>query len=382
MTSKKQWIWQDKNYPSFTYNIANLTPIIMQIKYYQGLLDGIQSSINKQDLNIAMLNAMTLEIMDSSAIEGEILNRDSVRSSLAKKLGIALEIHDSSNTKTDGVADILFDAIHNCDTPFTLVRMFGWHNALFPQGYSSVHPINVASFRGEEEMQIISGYHGKEKVHYIAPPRKVLESQMELFLKWLNTENEIPLIKAGIAHLWFVIIHPLDDGNGRIARAITDMILSQKSNTKTKLYSISNAIKNDKRGYYDILESTTASLGCDITPWLEWFLNAMLTSLQNAKENINQVLAKTLFWDKFRDTVFNDRQIKVLNKMLDIGAGNFTGGINTRKYASMTTTSKPTAARELRDLVGKGCLVQIEATAGRNISYQLNIDDKTRAPNA
>lgn len=371
MATKKQWIWRDKNYPNFTYDTNKLAPIIMQITYHQGLLDGIESTINKQDLSMAVLDALTLEIMDSSAIEGEILGRDSVRSSLAKRLGIELEIIDSSNTKTDGVADILFDAIHNCNEPFSLARMFGWHNALFPQGYNSIYPINVASFRGEEEMQIISGVYGKEKIHYIAPPRELLESQMEEFLGWLNTDNELSLVKAGIAHLWFVIIHPLDDGNGRIARAITDMILCQKTNKTTKLYSISNAIKNDKRGYYDILESTTSGLGCDITLWLEWFLNAVLVSLQNAKENINHVLAKTIFWDEYRNSVFNDRQIKVLNKMLDIGAGKFEGGINTRKYASLANTSKPTATRELKDLVDKGCLVQIDGTAGRNISYQL-----------
>ncbi len=262
------------------------------------------------------------------------------------------------------------DATVNYDKKFDLERLFGWHNALFSEGYNGIYKINVATFRGDEEMRIVSGAFGKEKVHYIAPDRDILENEMNLFINWLNDDTDLSIIKAGIAHLWFVIIHPLDDGNGRIARALTDMILSRESGQTYKMYSISNAIKNDKKTYYDILEKTTTG-DVDITLWLEWFLNILLIALQNSKENISYILQKTAFWDTHRQTVLNERQIKVLNRLLDVGYDNFEGGINTRKYASITKVSKPTASREIKDLVEKNCLVQNSGTAGRNVSYSV-----------
>jgi len=372
MNQEKKWIWQQNDYPNFKYDKLKLEPILLDIKYYQGLLNGIYETVNKNDLSQAQLEILTQEALDTSAIEGELLNRDSVRSSISKKMGIEIDSKDNSNIQTDGLIDILLDAINNYDKEFNLERLFGWHNALFPTGYSSMIKINVATFRGEEDMQIVSGAIGKEKIHYISPPRDVLEKEMNAFLKWFNNDKDLSIIKAGITHLWFVIIHPLDDGNGRIARALTDLILAKDSQSSQKLYSISNSIKDDKKGYYDSLEKTTKG-NIDITLWLEWFLNTLLKSLQNAKNNFDLILQKTRFWDTHRNTIFNEKQMKVLNKLLDIGSENFEGGINTRKYASITKTSKATASREIKDLVEKKCLIQIEGTAGRNISYNVNI---------
>ncbi|MEA1918615.1 MAG: Fic family protein [Campylobacterota bacterium] len=371
MKNKNRWIWQEKEYPNFTFDNSRLEPILLKIKYQQGLLDGIYKTINKDDLDLAKLEILTTEALDTSAIEGEVLTRDSVRSSILKKLGIDID-KDSSNIQTDGLIDILLDATLNYDKEFNLERLFGWHNALFPSGYNSITKINVAKFRGVEDMQIVSGPIGKEKVHYIAPPRDSLEKEMDIFLHWLNDDSNLSIIKAGISHLWFIIIHPLDDGNGRITRALTDMLLARESQQAYKMYSVSNAIKNDKKNYYDILEKTTTG-STDITLWLEWFLNTILGALNNSKDNLDFILQKTIFWDRHRETVLNKRQIKVLNKLLDVGFGNFQGGINTRKYAAITKTSKPTASREIKDLVEKECLLQIVGTAGRNISYDVNL---------
>ena len=382
----KKWIWQHDDYPNFKYDKTKLTSLLLDIKYYQGLLNGIYQTINHDDLSIAKLEILTTEALDTSAIEGEILNRDSVRSSISKKLGINIKLKDNSNIQTDGLIDILLDATINSDKEFNLKRLFGWHNALFPSGYNFISKINVATFRGDEDMHIVSGSIGKEKIHYIAPPRDTLESEMDIFLKWLNNDSDLSIIKAGIAHLWFVIIHPMDDGNGRITRALTDMLLSRESKVANsgcetnfprkeaqKMYSISNTIKNDKKTYYGILEKVSAC-DMDITIWLEWFLNTLLTALKTSKNNIGYVLHKTKFWDRHRQTILNERQIKVLNKLLDIGYDNFEGGINTRKYASITKISKPTASREIKDLVEKNCLIQNEGTAGRNISYSILIN--------
>ncbi len=371
---KQKWLWQHNDYPNFKYNKDKLESILFDIKYYQGLLNGIYETINDDELSIAKLEILTIEIIDTSAIEGEILNRNSVRSSISKKLGIDICIDDNSNDQSDGLVDILLDATINYDKEFTLERLFGWHNALFPQGYNFISKINIAKFRGTEDMQIISGPIGKEKVHYIAPPRSSLDKEMEVFLKWLNINDNLSIIKVAITHLWFVIIHPMDDGNGRITRALTDMLLSREAKQTYKMYSISQAILDDKKGYYKALEDAS-KYTMDITPWIEWFLNTLLKSLKNAKKNVGIVLEKTVFWDRHKQTILNERQIKVLNKLLDIGINNFEGGINTRKYASMTKVSKPTASRELKDLVEKKCLIQKKGTAGRNISYTIQSDE-------
>ncbi|MEE8588346.1 MAG: Fic family protein [Sulfurimonadaceae bacterium] len=371
MDYAKKWIWQQSEYPNFTYDKTKLDDLLLDVKYHQGVLNGIYSHINKDDLLQTQLEILTQDALDTSAIEGELLSRDSVRSSISKRLGIDIEANDSSTPSTDGLIDILLDATTHFKMPFSLKRLFGWHNALFPTGYSGLVEINVASFRGDDDMEIVSGPIGREKVHYVAPPRESLEKEVDHFLAWFNNDEDVSIIKAGIAHLWFVIIHPLDDGNGRIARAITDMLLAKEANQPLKFFSISSAIKNDRKRYYEVLEKTTSGT-LDITMWLVWFLETLLASLKSAKMSIEFILQKTAFWDRHRNTVLNERQIKVLNRLLDAESGNFEGGINTRKYVSLTKVSKPTASRELKDLLEKECIIQRAGTSGRSISYEVN----------
>jgi len=368
MLNQKKWIWEYEAYPNFNYNSESLNPLLQEIKYYQGLLNGIFTNINEDDLLKTQLEILTQEIMDSSAIEGEVLSRDSVRSSISKHLGINREKQDHSTKTSDGVADLLVDALYNFEKPLNEKRVFAWHNALFPTGEKRLIEINVAQYR-KEEMEIVSGRIGREKVHYVAPSEKMLLQEMKVFFLWLNDGND-SIIKAGIAHLWFVIIHPFDDGNGRIARAIGNYILSKEAKEPIRFYSMSSMIWQDRRGYYDILESTTSS-SLDITLWLEWFLETLLKSLKESRKRIQYILQKTAFWDRHRSTSLNEREIKVLNRLLEVGEGNFEGGINTRKYASLTKVSKNTASRELKGLVEKGCLVQKEGTAGRSVAYEI-----------
>lgn len=377
MSKNKKWIWQEDNYPNFDYNSTKLTSLIQKINMLQGELIILTSSINEESLQDKHIEALTNEAINTSAIEGEVLNRDSVRASIGKKLGIE-KYYTHSDPHTEGVVSVLLDANTNYTKPLNLERIFGWHNALFPTGYSGFEKINVATFRGEEEMKVVSGVIGRERTHYIAPPSKTLQKEISIFLKWFENE-EATLIKAAIAHLWFVIIHPLDDGNGRITRAITDLILAKIEKSKvSKLYSMSTATLNDRKSYYDILDKTIGFIPkkedknpLDITQWIEWFLQTLLCSLSEAKGNLQYILQKTKFWDKHRDTELNSRQIKMINKVLDVGVDNFEGGINKRKYVAITKTSDRTAVRDLNDLIKKGCIQQDSNSKGRNVRYEI-----------
>ena len=370
MLNEKKWIWEYERYPNFSYDSEKLQPLLQEIKYYQGLLNGIFMNVNEEDLYKTQLEIMTQEIMDSSAIEGEVLSRDSVRSSISNQLGINREKQDHSTRTSDGVTELLVDAVYNFDKPLTETRLFGWHNALFPSEVKRLIDIRIAQYR-DEEMEIVFSRIGKEKVHYVAPSAEVLEKEMAQFLEWLNGSEE-SIIKAGIAHLWFVVIHPFDDGNGRIARAIGNYVLSKEAKAPIKLYSMSSIIWQDRRRYYDVLEATTSS-STEITAWLKWFLETLLTSLKESRKNIQFILQKTAFWDRHRNTSMNEREIKVLNRLLEVGEGNFEGGINTQKYASLTKVSKATASRELKGLVEKGCLKQVEGSAGRSVRYEVMV---------
>ena len=255
-------------------------------------------------------------------------------------------------------------------------RMHSWHNALFPKGYSGLRKINTATFRGEETMQIVGGAMGREIVYYEALPRNILEKEMQQFLDWFNSEKPT-LIKACIAHLWFVIIHPFEDGNGRITRAITDLVLSHIENSKiSRLYSMSSTINENKKAYYTALENTTGYVKkdgnpLDITLWCDWFLNTLYQALLDAKGRLNHIVFKTQFWDKHRDQPLNARQIKVLNFILDIGIEHFKGNLSKKKYMSIADTASTTASRDIAELLEFGCIQQIEGTAGRNVSYQI-----------
>lgn len=372
MQTYQTYIWQNNNWPHFTYDLTGYQALLQEICYQQGLLDGISKGLSEDHLLELQSETLALDAVTTSEIEGEVLSRDSVRSSIFKKLGLRNEANNRSTVQTDGLIDVLLDASKNRDKLFTTDRLFSWHAALFPTGYSGMVKINVASYRGEEPMQVVSGPIGKEKVHYVAPPRDQVEIEMQHFLEYINTSTDANgYVKAAIAHLWFVIIHPMDDGNGRIARALSDMLLARTENSLVRLYSMSAAINDNKRGYYDILEQTTCS-DMNITRWIGWFLETVLQAQKNAHKTIETVLVKTKYWQAHLHTELNPRQIKMLNRLLNAGQDGFEGGMNARKYASLCSCSRVTASRDLSDLVDKGCLVQRDA-GGRSTSYDLMI---------
>lgn len=370
MQTYQTYIWQNSDWPHFTYDLTKFHALLQEIRYQQGMLEGISKGLSSEHLLEMQSETLALDALTTSEIEGEILSRDSVRSSVFKKLGIASEIQDRSTIQTDGLVDILLDASSNASQPFNEDRLFGWHAALFPTGYSGLHRINVASYRGDEPMQVVSGRIGKEKVHYVAPPRDKVEEEMQRFFDFLENHNdENGYVRAAIAHLWFVIIHPMDDGNGRIARALSDMLLSRTENSPIRLYSMSAAVNDNRRSYYDVLEQTTTG-SMDITAWIGWFLQIVLTAQQNAHATIEKVAAKARFWQLHIHDDLNPRQKKVLNRLLDAGKEGFEGGINARKYMSLCDCSRVTASRDLSDLLDKGCILS-RGAGGRSTSYDI-----------
>jgi len=372
----KRWIWEHDEYPNFTYDIKKLTPLIEKVSQEQGYLIAMTKVMNQDNIDLTQLDALMSEAISTSAIEGKILNRDSVKASIKRKLGFADVELSKIDRDTDYLIEVLIDANSNYDDDLTNERLFGWHNALFPKGYSGLIKINVASFRGEETMEIVSGGAGKEKTYYIAPPREKLEDEMAEFLRWFNN-TDASLIKAAISHLWFVIIHPFDDGNGRITRAITDLSLSKIENSKiSKLYSMSSAINADRKGYYRALEYTTGYIQkedgfLDITLWCEWFLSTLHTALVDTKQKLTYIIDKTNFWDKHKQSHLNARQTKVLNKILDIGVDNFQGELNKKKYITIADTTSATASRDIKELLDLGCIKQVDRTIGKNTRYRV-----------
>ena len=313
----------------------------------------------------ASLAALTLDVVKSSEIEGEMLNYDQVRSSIARRLGINAAGLVPSSRHIEGVVEMMLDATQRHQLPLTDKRLFGWHAALFPTGYSGPYEIETGQYR-TRVMNVVSGAMGKEKVHYEAVKPELVKKEMDKFLDWFNNDHSLDLVlKAAIAHFWFIIIHPFDDGNGRIGRAITDMLLARAEGSGERFYSMSSQILTERKGYYEVLQKVQHSSG-DVTEWLDWFLhclkNAMLAT-ENATQNI---LRKAEFWKRHEQTSINERQRLMLNKLFD----GFEGKLRTSKWSKMTKTSTDTALRDIKDLVEKGILQQ-SADGGRNIHYEL-----------
>ncbi|MDQ1298727.1 MAG: hypothetical protein QG558_1266 [Campylobacterota bacterium] len=375
----KRWIWEQDAYPHFTYDLNTLEHWIQEVSLSQGYLIAITQTMDQNNITQRQLEALMNEAISTSAIEGEVLNRDSVKASVQRKLGFADIDASKQDISTDYLIEILIDANTNYDQDLTLQRLFGWHNALFPRGFSGLSKINVAAFRSEEDMEVVGGTAGKEKTFYVAPPRAMLEEEMLLYLEWFNA-TPASLLKACIAHLWFVIIHPFDDGNGRIARAITDLVLSKiEASTVSRLYSMSSAISNDRKGYYRALEQTTGYVRketnhLNITVWCEWFLSTLHAALADTKKKLGHIVQKTTFWDKYRNHDLNVRQVKVLNKILDMGVENFQGSLSKKKYMTIADSSSTTASRDISQLIEIGCIRQIEGTNGRNVRYEIVFD--------
>lgn len=367
----KQWIWQHENYPNFFYDKAVIDSIIVEIEKNHKTLKDIVGKINKNDFLQAQINALENEIINSSLIEGEVLNRSSVRSSIKKKLDKNFDgLADTYATRqTDNLTALLLDANLN-KTPMTFERLHGWHNALFESGYKGLYKIKIAKFR-DDKMQVVSGAIGHEKIHYEAVPADHIEKDMKLFLDFINNSSLNPYIKSSIAHLWFVAIHPYDDGNGRITRALADYCLP---NDNIKMYSISSVIQTQKKDYYEILEQTTKlknNPNYDFTAWIKWHLEITNYAIKHSIDLVNNIVFKTNFWDKFRNCNLSSTQQKVLNKVLDIGINNFRGGIDVAKYTSIAKISKELAKKEIYELVKIGCLVAKE----NGKSYVLNNGD-------
>ena len=372
----KKWIWQHPDYPIFKYDKTNLLKIVGQIDYHRGILDGLTKLFSFSDVRQIEIDTLTDEAINTSLIEGEVYKRESVRSSFRKKLDKDFDsIGDNYSTaSTDTLSDILIDCNLN-KAPLSVERLHGWHNCLFENSYNRLQKINVASFRVDDDMEVVSGAIGFERVHYKAIPASQIKSDMDKFLEYCNHSDENIYIKSAIAHLWFVSIHPYDDGNGRIARAITDYLLSQNtSSAEFKLYSISTAINQDRKAYYAVLDKTTnlfINRSFDTTEWLVWHLTTLKDAMLGGLQNIEYLVQKTKFWDSHRGKPLNERQIKLLNKILDVGSGNFEGGISTKKYISLTKVSKATATRDISVLVELGCIRHVEGTDGRNVRYEI-----------
>jgi len=366
----KRWIWQQAEWPHFFVDESQLISQLMKASYWQGRLSGIAEQFSQTQRQEALAEVLVQDVIKTSAIEGEILQAASVRSSVARRLGIEGSMTAPCMTH-EGILDISYDAIQNDAPLLTRERLFAWHTALFPMGYSHLHQIRVGQLRGDETMCVVSGAIGKEKVHFEAPPRQELAKALDEFLVWFNQplSEQHGFIRAGIAHLWFVTLHPFEDGNGRIARAITDMALKQSDQQSLRLYSMSMQIQRQRQDYYQILEDTQRGT-LDITAWLDWFLRCLSTALFESEQLIQSVVQKARFWQQHFQTELNARQRKVLNRLLDVGPSGFEGGMNTRKYVALNKISKATASRELTDLLSKGCLVK-RIGGGRNTAYDI-----------
>ena len=364
------YIWQQPTWTEFKWDNERLITLLSEVRNLEGRIMGLMQGVGFNVQNATSLDVMVEDVLRSSEIEGELLNADRVRSSIARHLGIETEGLPEPDHYTEGVVQVMLDAVRSSNKPLTHELLFNWHAALFPTGRSGMYPITVASYRvGIEPMQVVSGAMGREKVHYEAPPSDVVPSMMDEFLDWVNGEQNIdPILKAAIAHLWFVAIHPFDDGNGRITRTITDMLLAKADGMPHRFYSMSAEILRDSKGYYDALEKTTTST-MDITVWIEWFLQTLRSAILSSEATVKRVVAKSSFWQRNREVAMNERQVKVINMLWD----GFDGKLNTSKWAKITKTSQATALRDISDLVDKGVLV-VANEGGRSTNYLLKED--------
>lgn len=364
----KTFIHQQDHWPEFTWNSDDFVSLLSEARNQQGRLIGKMETLGFDLRNEAFLDTLTLDVIKSSEIEGEFLNPDQVRSSIARKLGIEIAGSIASDRNVEGVVEMMLDATQNCFEPLTADRLFDWHAALFPTGRSGMHKITVADWRKDTTgpMQVISGAMGKEKIHFQAPDSELLEKEMDQFLAWFNRNKTIDLvIKAAVAHLWFVTIHPFDDGNGRITRALTDMLLAQSDKSNQRFYSMSAQIRMERKQYYELLEKTQKG-DLDITNWIIWFLSCLINALKSTDTVLTKVLFKAGFWQKHTNTAINDRQKKLLNKLMD----GFDGKLTSSKWAKIAKCSKDSAIRDINDLIEKGIL-QKEAAGGRSTNYEL-----------
>lgn len=386
-----KYIWQASDWPNWRFDLAALAEPMAEVSRAQGLLMGRLADVGMALRDQASLAALTEDVVKTSEIEGEQLNVESVRSSIARRLGVDIGALAPVDRHVEGVVEMVLDATANCQAPVSRERLFGWHAALFPTGYSGLSKINVGGWRDDATglMQVVSGPIGRQRVHFEAPPADRLEAETSRLLDWLNAaSNEPPLLKAGLGHLWFVTLHPFDDGNGRIARAIGDLLLARADGSPQRFYSLSAQIQRERKAYYDILERTQKNLpganfraspagvrhrdvpdnrSMDVTEWLTWFLDTLHRAVDQAQHTLDAVLTKARFWQRWATMPLNERQVKLLNKLLD----GFEGKLTSSKWAAIAKCSPDTALRDINDLLARGVLRKLDA-GGRSTSYELN----------
>jgi Fic family protein len=367
--SKPTYIWQRKNWPDFTWQQEKFTPQLSDLRHNQGRLLGRMEALGFPLRAEATLQTLTEDVVKSSAIEGEILDQKQVRSSLARRMGMEGSALGKVDRHVEGIVSMLLDATEAYEKPLTKERLFGWHTSLFPAGRSGTRKLVAGAWRNDKSgpMRVISGPMGRERIHYEAPPASRLTREMKVFMEWFNAPQSIdPVLKAAIAHFWFVTIHPFDDGNGRIARAIADMALARSENSPRRFYSMSAQIRAERNVYYNMLEAAQKG-SLDITLWLEWFLACLGRAIAGAEGALASVLDKARFWEVQHGEVFNDRQREMLNRLLD----GFAGKLTSTKWALITKCSQDTAARDINDLIQRDILKKDEA-GGRSTSYSLS----------
>lgn len=364
------YIWDANDWPDWHFNLASLAQRMADVSRAQGLLMGRLADVGMALRDQASLAALTDDVVKTSEIEGERLNVESVRSSIARRLGVDIGALAPVDRHVEGVVEMVLDAAANSQEPLTAERLFGWHAALFPTGYSGLSKLAVGTWRDDANgpMQVVSGPIGRQRIHFEAPPADRLEAETSRFIEWVNAPpKEPPLIRAGLAHVWFVTLHPFDDGNGRIARAIGDLLLARADGSPQRFYSLSAQIQRDRKAYYDILERTQKG-SMDVTEWLDWFLDALHRAVDQAQITLDAVLIKARCWQHWGTLSLNERQVKLLNKLLD----GFDGKLTSSKWAAIAKCSPDTALRDINDLVGRGVLRKADG-GGRSTSYELNV---------
>lgn len=362
------YIYELREWPRFHWNREQLGEPLASVRHRQGRLIGHMEALGFNLRQEAVLETLTSDVLKSSEIEGEKLDAEQVRSSIARRLGMDIGALKPADRNVEGVVEMMLDATRRYDQPLTAERLFAWHASLFPTGRSGMTRIRVGAWRDDSTgpMQVVSGPVGKERVHFEAPKAGRLDAEMEAFLDWFEGDAGIdPVLKAGQAHLWFVTIHPFDDGNGRIGRAITDMALARSENSPQRFYSMSAQIRQERKAYYGIFEETQKTT-MDITPWMDWFLGCLGRAIDGAQSTLSAVLAKARFWERIQGVSLNDRQRLVLNRLLD----GFEGKLTTSKYAKLAKCSQDSALRDILPLVERGILVR-NPEGGRSTSYSL-----------
>jgi len=364
----EMYLWQQAAWPDFTWDDIALSTLLAQANKEQGRLKGKLEAMGFKTQGEALLQTLTQDVIQSSDIEGEKLSSAQVRSSIARRLGMDIAGLVPANRNVEGVVEMMLDATQEYDSPLTDERLFSWHAALFPTGRSGMHKIIVGAWRDDSKgpMQVVSGPAGRERVHFEAPPAEQIAEESARFLEWFNQPKKIdPLLSSGLAHFWFISLHPLEDGNGRIARAIADMVLAQGENSSQRSYSMSAQIREEREDYYNMLERTQRS-SLDITAWQEWFLGCLGRAIENAHENLGDALSKARFWERYAREPLNERQIKVLNRVMD----NFEGKITSSKWAKLAKCSQDSAGRDIKNLIERGALRK-DPGGGRSTSYSI-----------